>query len=155
MPIPASDQARPPILEYLAQNQGEMKLSALIEAMAKHFEVTEAEKREIVKTGMRRFDVRITAAVTNMKKHKLVEPTRHGYIEITPKGIKEANKTLQAKKPIQEPTPASTPTPAAPVSDEDEKVFQEILKTYLANNNVKPEDLPQVGKALREMLYKQ
>ena len=163
MTIPGSDKARRPILEYLAQVQEDVKLSTLIEAMAKHFELTEEDREDRVKTGMRRFDARITTAVANMKKQKLVYSPRHSYLEITEKGRDEANKTL-ARKEIQEPTPTpspapptptSSPTPAAPVSDKDNKAFEEILKIYLANNNVKPEDLPQVGKALREMLSKQ
>ena len=156
MTIPASNDARRPILEYLAQAQEPVKLARIIEVMAEHFELTKEEREDRVATGMKRFDARITTATAKLKQERLLLSPRHSYLEITEKGRDEANKTLQAKREVHEPTPAPTPTPppmpAAPVSDKDDKAFQEILKTYLANNDVKPEELPQVGRALREML---
>ena len=74
-----------PLLQILAD--GEVHhVSELRERLAEHFEVTEADRQELLKNGARRFDHNVAWARTDLGQAGALESPRRGYVRITERG---------------------------------------------------------------------
>lgn len=87
MSIPDFQTIMLPLLE-LAGDGKEHKLSDAIEYLATHFNLTEAERRELLPSGkQRRFDSNVRWAYQHLKKAILLIPTSRGKFQITTRGL--------------------------------------------------------------------
>jgi 5-methylcytosine-specific restriction endonuclease McrA len=86
MPIPTIDAVMLPLLQ-LAADRGEHSSREAAEALASHFNLSDAERTELVPSGTKRFPIRVSWARTNLKKAGLLDPTRSSHFRITNRGI--------------------------------------------------------------------
>ena len=86
MPIPKYQELMLPILK-IASNGIEHNFRDLIETLAKEFELTEKEKRELLANGQPIFDNRVGWAKTYLKKAGLIEIPKRGIFKITDRGL--------------------------------------------------------------------
>ena len=86
MSIPSYQEMKRPILEYLVDVQGPVKLAVLREGLAKRLGITEKGLEEQLPSGGKRFSNRVGWAVHELKDAGLVESVRHGYSRITQSG---------------------------------------------------------------------
>jgi restriction system protein len=88
MAIPDYQTCMLPFLRFLGDNT-EHSLQETEESLAKHFNLTDAERVELLQSGQQGiFKNRIGWARTYLKKAGLVEATRRGVFKITDRGIK-------------------------------------------------------------------
>jgi restriction system protein len=87
MPIPDYQAIMLPLLK-LTTDQKEHSLREAIEALADHFQLTEAQRKELLPSGRQpTFDNRIGWARTYLKKAGLIKSTKRGYFQITNRGL--------------------------------------------------------------------
>lgn len=87
MPIPDYQSIMLPLLKF-ASDQKEHSLSEAIDHIGKLYSLTLEEKRELLPSGLQpTIDNRVSWARTYLKKAKLLEPTRRGYVRITDRGL--------------------------------------------------------------------
>ncbi|MCY4052797.1 MAG: winged helix-turn-helix domain-containing protein [Hyphomicrobiales bacterium] len=89
MSIPSYQKMKHPILEYLADAQGAVKLSVLRKELAKKLDITAEESKECLASGGSRFSNRANWATWEMKDAGLVESPKRGYYKITQSGRNE------------------------------------------------------------------
>lgn len=86
MAIPDYQSIMLPLLKY-AGDQKEHSLREAIEALAKEFQLTADERKELLPSGRQaRFDNRVGWARTYMSKAGLLDTTRRGHFKITSRG---------------------------------------------------------------------
>lgn len=86
MPIPDFQNLMLPLLR-IAADGAEHRLSDVIEALAQQFELSEAERAELLPSGVQpKFDNRVGWARTYLGKAGLVESPRRGWFRITERG---------------------------------------------------------------------
>lgn len=89
--IPSMSKFLPPILRWASKRQGEFHRSEAMEAMAIHFKLSLAAKRELTgKRNMPRYKDRTSRAISHLKQAGLLELLGKGYYEITDAGKEEA-----------------------------------------------------------------
>ena len=88
MTIPDYQSIMLPLLSF-AGDQQEHSLRETIDTLGDEFSLNESERHELLPSGRQAtFDNRVGWARTYLKKAGLVESTRHGYYQITDRGIK-------------------------------------------------------------------
>ncbi|MBD2365382.1 restriction endonuclease [Anabaena minutissima FACHB-250] len=87
MLIPDYQTIMLPLLKFTI-DQKEHSLREAIEALADHFQLTEAQRKELLPSGRQpTFDNRIGWARTYLKKAGLIKSTKRGYFQITNRGL--------------------------------------------------------------------
>jgi restriction system protein len=87
MAIPDFQAIMLPLLKYLGDEK-EHQLQETIDAMAKQFELTPEERREVLPSGRQPIiDNRVGWARTYMKKAGLIDATRRSYFKVTERGL--------------------------------------------------------------------
>lgn len=87
MPIPDYQTVMKPLLEFLAENPGQHRMQDVVEAMIKHFNLSENERQELLPSGQQAvIDNRVGWARTYMKKAGLLDDPKRGYVQISQKG---------------------------------------------------------------------
>ncbi|UKP00156.1 restriction endonuclease [Nostoc sp. UHCC 0870] len=87
MPIPDYQAIMLPLLK-LTTDQKEHSLREAIEVLADHFQLTEAQRKELLPSGRQpTFDNRIGWARAYLKKAGLIKSTKRGYFQITNRGL--------------------------------------------------------------------
>jgi restriction system protein len=87
MAIPDYQSIMLPLLECASDKQ-EHSLREAIEKLTHHFKLTDEELKQLLPSGQQAiFDNRVGWARTYMKKAKLLESTRRGYLKITERGL--------------------------------------------------------------------
>lgn len=82
-----------PLLTFLNDDQKEHRMQDVVEAMVKHFKLTESEKTEMLPSGQQQIiDNRVGWARTYLKKAGLLEDPRRGYVKISDRGIETLSK---------------------------------------------------------------
>ena len=95
MAIPDYQSCMLPLLKFYSDGQ-EHTFREAIEALAKEFELTEQEKREMLPSGQQEiFDNRVGWARTYMKKAGLIEAPKRGINRITQRGLDVLKKKPQ------------------------------------------------------------
>src|SRR5437764_7166247 len=85
MPVPTYEFFMLPLLQILAD--GEVHhVSELRERLAEHFEVSESERQEVLKSGARRFDHNVAWARTDLGQAGALESPSRGNVRITQRG---------------------------------------------------------------------
>ena len=80
-----------PILQWASRKSGVFHRSEVLRAMANHFKLSPAARRERTREGnMLRYEDRGSRSLSHLKKAKLVRSVSQGYYEITEAGKKEA-----------------------------------------------------------------
>ncbi len=88
MPIPDYQSIMLPLLKFL-NDEKEHSLRETIEKLGIQFELSEDEKRELLASGKQAvFNNRVGWARTYLKKARLVESTKRGFVKITDRGLK-------------------------------------------------------------------
>jgi len=96
MPIPDFQNLMLPLLQ-IAADGAEHRLSDVIEALAQQFQLSEAERAELLPSGIQpRFDNRVGWARTHLGKAGLLESSRRGWFRISERG-----KATLAQKPTR------------------------------------------------------
>ena len=94
MAIPDFQSIMLPLLEF-SNDSEEHSLREAIEYLAKHFELTNEEKKHLLPSGRQAtFNNRVSWARTHLSKAGLLDSIRHGYFKITEQG-----KSTLLKKP--------------------------------------------------------
>jgi restriction system protein len=100
MPIPDYQSIMLPLLKYAGDSK-EHSMRDVIEVLAKEFNLTEQERKEILPSGLQSiFNNRVGWARTYMSKAGLLEAPRRGYFKITARGrevLKQKPKEINAK----------------------------------------------------------
>ncbi len=87
MPIPDYQSVMLPLLRWTSDGQEHSSREA-IDSLADNFELTEAERKELLASGQQEvFNNRVSWASTYMKKAGLLEATRRGHFAITQLGL--------------------------------------------------------------------
>ena len=87
MPIPDYETIMLPLLKF-AEDDKEHSLREAIEYLAKYFNLTDEERKELLPSGRQFiFDNRVGWACTYLKKAVLLESVKRGYFKITERGI--------------------------------------------------------------------
>lgn len=87
MPIPDFQSLMLPLLRRLGDG-AEHSLRELIIQLGEEFGLTDAERKELLRSGGQPvFDNRVGWARTYMKKARLLESSRRGWLRITPRGL--------------------------------------------------------------------
>ncbi len=87
MTIPDYQTVMLPLLDFVSDGK-EHAVREAIGALAKHFNLTEEEKLELLPSGRQpTFNNRVSWAGTYMKEAKLIEKPRRGYLKITDRGL--------------------------------------------------------------------
>lgn len=96
MPIPDFQSLMPP-MPQLAADGWERRLSDAVEALAQQFGLTEAEREELLPSGVqRKFDNRVGWARTHLGKALLLESSKRGWFRITERG-----RAVLAQNPVR------------------------------------------------------
>ena len=98
MPIPDQPTIAAALLESIADGR-EHRMGDVVEVLAERFRLTESERREVLRTGGRRFDKRVWWARLALKGAGLLESPRRGSVRITEKGRELAARGL-ARIPV-------------------------------------------------------
>jgi restriction system protein len=87
MSIPDFQSFMLPLLEFTADKE-EHRQSDAADALASHFNITDADRKEMLPSGRQtRFDNRVAWAVVFLRKAKFLESTRRGRFKITKRGL--------------------------------------------------------------------
>ena len=87
MAIPDFQSIMLPLLKYLGDRK-EHHIREAIEALSQQFGLTPEERKELLPSGQQYvFDNRVGWARTYLKKARLIETTRRGYLKITERGL--------------------------------------------------------------------
>lgn len=93
MSIPDYQTIMKPLLYYLNENPGPHRLHDVVEELSKFFNLTDAERVELLPSGQQTIiDNRVAWARTYLKKAGLVEDPKRGYVQICEKGKQVASK---------------------------------------------------------------
>jgi restriction system protein len=83
MPIPDLQNLMLPMLQLVADG-AEHRLSDVLEALAQQFDLTDADRAELLPSGgQARFDNKVGWARTHLSKALLLEIPRRGWLRIT------------------------------------------------------------------------
>ena len=131
MSIPSQNEIYRPLLNYLSEESGFVKLSVITGELAKRFGVTDEERRKerFETSGRRRFDIYIAFAVNTLKQSGLIEsePSRRGYYRIKEEG----------KKKLRERTPGKNKQTEETINRyQNESPYDAILEAIEKLNNV-------------------
>ncbi|OPY49373.1 MAG: hypothetical protein A4E49_03148 [Methanosaeta sp. PtaU1.Bin112] len=86
MTVPDFQSFMLPLLKFTADRE-EHGQSDAADALARHFNSTEADRREMLPSGRQtRFDNRVAWAIVFLRKAKFLESTRRGRFKITDRG---------------------------------------------------------------------
>lgn len=101
MTVPNYQSLMLPLLRFAGEKKDEMSSGEVIEVLAKGFDLTDEDIKEMLPSGiMSTFVNRVGWASTYMKKAGLLEATRRGYYRITSRGqelLKKQPKTIDIK----------------------------------------------------------
>lgn len=87
MSVPDFQTIMLPLLRFSGDQQ-EHSVREAVEALADQFDLTDAERRELLPSGRQpTFDNRVAWATTYLKKSGLLEPTRRSHFRVTPRGV--------------------------------------------------------------------
>lgn len=87
MPIPDYQSLMLPLLELAQARNAEMSRDDAVDGLATRLDLSQADVKEMLTSGYeRKFSNRVGWATTYMKKAGLLESTRRGYLQITPRG---------------------------------------------------------------------
>ena len=87
MPVPDFQSFMLPLLKLAADHEEHTKSDAS-DALAQHFNIIDADRKEMLPSGRQtRFDNRIAWAIVYLKKAKFLESTRRGRFKITDRGF--------------------------------------------------------------------
>lgn len=87
MSVPDYQSFMLPLLQFTADRE-EHGRSDAADALARHFNTTEADRREMLPSGRQpRFDNRVAWAIVYLRKAKFLESTRRGRFKITERGL--------------------------------------------------------------------
>lgn len=94
MPIPTYEDLMLPFLKYISDGR-EYSFRDIVDFLAKEFNLTEEEKRELLPSGTQAvFDNRAGWGKTHLKKAGLLCYPKRGYSKITDKGLEALNQNL-------------------------------------------------------------
>ncbi len=100
MAIPDYQTVMLPLLQYAADGD-EHRIGDVVEALARHFGLTDEERLELLPSGKQpKFNNRVSWASTYMKEAGLIEKPRWGFLRITDQGralLREKPKTIDVK----------------------------------------------------------
>jgi restriction system protein len=99
MPIPDYQTIMLPLLR-LAEDRREHSAREAIEALANHFQLSDADRKELLSSGQQTFDNRVGWATTYLKKAGLLESTKRSHFRITDRGL-EALRTNPARVDVK------------------------------------------------------
>jgi restriction system protein len=101
MPVPDYQSLMLPLLQFAREKKDETSSGEAVEALTKELNLTEADLKEMLPSGIQSsFVNRVGWAATYMKKAGLLEATRRGYYRITARGqdfLKKQPKTINVK----------------------------------------------------------
>ncbi|MBA3914539.1 MAG: restriction endonuclease [Acidobacteriales bacterium] len=130
MTIPDYESLMRPLLETIRDGQ-EHTLRQTTEELAARYQLSEAERNDVLPSGQARFDNRVGWAKMYLKQGRLIESTGRGRFRITAGGLNALRETTQKidseyLKRFPEPTSPDDPatTPDAGVSASAEGVLQ-------------------------------
>lgn len=86
MSIPKYHEIMLPLLKFAADGE-EHSLSGTITSLAQKFNLSDEEKKKLLKSGQPIFDNRVGWAKTYLKKAGLIEYTKRGHFKITDRGL--------------------------------------------------------------------
>jgi len=87
MSVPDFQSFMLPLLKFTADS-AEHRQSDAADALAQHFKITEADRKEMLPSGRQtRFNNRIAWAIVYLRKAKFLESTRRGRFKITDRGL--------------------------------------------------------------------
>lgn len=96
MAVPDFQSFMLPLLEFTADRVEHIKSEAT-DALARHFNITDADRKEMLPSGRQtRFDNRVAWAIVYLRKAKFLESTKRGRFKITDRGF-EILKTNPAR----------------------------------------------------------
>ena len=150
MNIPKTKEMKQPVLEYLGRfTEQDVKIPNLIEAVARHFGLTKQKTK--TPSGGKIFVRRIKTTLMDLKDFDLVELTRREHVAITQKG--RDNLRVPEAQPEKADVVKQRPTP---FNDGDNDKFIQMASTiaasYVANNPVHFEQIPEIIKSIYETL---
>ena len=88
MSIPDYQSVMKPLLTFLKENLQEHRMQDVVEAMIKHFNLSNEERDEMLPSGQQAvIDNRVGWARTYLKKTGLLEDPKRGYVKISQRGI--------------------------------------------------------------------
>ena len=129
MSIPPFEKIMYPLLEYVGKAPEAVSLAVIRKQMAKHFELTDEEQEERLKSGERRFANYVRWAAHDLRKAGLQQSPQRGYFEITQKGKDELS---------------------GPVSEFTRKYLQEKYSdVWLGESSEKSENSEQAKEAVK------
>jgi restriction system protein len=101
MTVPDYQSVMFPLLKFAEERKAEISTGEAVEALAIKLGLTDDDLKEMLPSGLQStFVNRIGWAATYMKKAGLLEPTRRGYYQITPRGldlVRKNPKTIDVK----------------------------------------------------------
>src|SRR5579859_2954456 len=101
MAVPDYQSVMLPLLHFAEERKAEVSTDDAVEALATRLGLMDDDLKEMLPSGVQRtFVNRVGWAATYMKKAGLLEPTRRGYYQITPRGLellKKNPKTINVK----------------------------------------------------------
>ncbi|MDR1959749.1 MAG: restriction endonuclease [Planctomycetaceae bacterium] len=86
MPVPEFQECFLPFLKIIGDNKLH-KASDIKETLAEHFQLTEAEKNERLKSGGKRFGNNVDWVRSYFKRVSVIETPEKGYVKITKRGL--------------------------------------------------------------------
>lgn len=154
MPIPDYQSIMLPLLKF-AGDKKEHSIREAIDSISKLFNLTEAEKRELLASGQQAIiDNRTGWARTYLKKAGLIESTRRGYFKITNRGLEvlrqnppEINVKYLEQFPefvefrtLKRPRKRPPQTPLELIEDGYEKIRSDLAEELLKLVKASPPD---------------
>lgn len=101
MAVPDYQSVMLPLLQFAEERKAEVSTDDAVEALATRIGLNDDDLKEMLPSGVQRtFVNRVGWAATYMKKAGLLETTRRGYYQITPRGLellKKNPKTINVK----------------------------------------------------------
>lgn len=146
MPIPKQDAIEKPLLEIIAAKGGEVKRADVVQPLAKHFQLTDEELRETVKSGDNRWENRIAWTRNNLRKKGELDSPKRGIWRITDKGRRRIHQVVA--EPEDEPEPLTLSDEDAPLPATPEPLLQELIAELRAELLVDEELLRRIYHAL-------
>ena len=101
MPIPNFQSIILPFLKLIGDRE-EHPRQQIVELLAKHFELTDEERREVTATGKTLFDNRCDWAKDYLRRIGLLEATGRGYYKITERGFSVYDTLSQNSSEIED-----------------------------------------------------
>ena len=153
MNVPKTSEMRHPILEYLGQSAGQgVKVSDIIEAMAKHFKLTKKAQGGKTPGGGKIFAGKVSNTVINLRDLGLVKTPRRGYVAITQKARDDFH--IPKAQPEKAGAIKQRPVPFNEDADKFIQMATTITASYVANNPVHFEQIPEIIRSIYGELLK-